>query len=262
MWRRKNDVHKQITSDVAHLLKDSKESLVTEALSNDRKKELKVVEEIHNEFDSAADQLLKEAQKILAEVDVPDDESAQKLAVLGFTSVPVVIQERNRKHTLEENKARVEVMEKYKKLYPYNNFITLGQVNEICRKYNLVCGTIDRYRGSIPKKNIDEMVAFKARPEDTYNIRFWRQTARAYTDDVFSNADTHPITETFGLEYHLTRVKWYICAPEADMNINWNEVVDKGIIKQVAPPDPIVLHYVKDGFLIVTKWGPEANIDI
>ncbi len=54
-----------------------------------------------------------------------------------------------------------------------------------------------------------------------------------------------------------TKVPLYICAPKADMNIEGK--IMKGVFATNPVPDPIVLHYVDDGFLILSKWGLEGQ---
>jgi hypothetical protein len=52
-------------------------------------------------------------------------------------------------------------------------------------------------------------------------------------------------------------VPFFICAPKKDMSAEGMKLTGSFLTKDL--PDPIVLHFVKDGFLVVSKWGLEGE---
>ena len=125
-----------------------------------------VIEQIHREFNSAGEELLKQANEILEEASNQDFDKADKLAKFGFKSVPELKEKREIKKRAEISKKQAELIRYYKREYPLNNFITEEQVKEICDKYNLVHGDVSRFKGFVPKKNLDEIEKFKVKEED------------------------------------------------------------------------------------------------
>ena len=109
--------------------------------------------------------------------------------------------------------------------YPFNKFITKAQVQDICKKYGLVFGKTEWYVGDIPEKNQLEIADFQVRDQDKTGNRDIMIVA---TKDEF---------DTKGL----------------NLSDGWE-------LKEL-PKDPIVLYPVFGGYLIVSKWGVEADID-
>jgi hypothetical protein len=60
--------------------------------------------------------------------------------------------------------------------YPQNNFVTERQVEQICKKYNLVVGPSILFTGNIPAKNQREIDAFKLKNTDglVHGLDVWR----------------------------------------------------------------------------------------
>lgn len=251
---------------------------------------LKIVEQIHNEFDTAADKALKEANEILSKPTEFDHEKLDLMNKLGFNNGANLRERQIVKKEKDDARYKAEIVKKYTDKYPNNKFIFFDQVINICSKYNLVCGEVYSYKGDVPMKNLKEIDAFSPGKEDIYyyeinrlnNFNEERNAFNKYIivrnqnfieefrnkiklDNTYSIGNTSEISEhqiyikSKDYYYEYNKVPLYICAPEADMNIRQNQYIENGIIKTNIP-DPIVLHYVKEGFLIVSKWGPEANI--
>lgn len=125
-----------------------------------------IIEQIHREFNTAGDELLAQANAILEKAEGEDFSKAEKLAKFGFKSVPELKEKREIKKRAEISKKQAELIRYYKREYPLNNFITEEQVKEICDKYNLVHGDVSRFKGFVPKKNLDEIEKFKVKEED------------------------------------------------------------------------------------------------
>lgn len=179
-----------------------------------------VIQEIHGKFDSSTNQLLEQATKIINEGNTV--EKAVRLKEVGFGKAKEVREnELNIKiRTLAEQTAKI--VDYYSRKYPLYKFITMDQVMDIAKKYDLVLGDTSDYMGFIPEKNLAEIEKFKINEED-------------------KRLDN----STIG--------KLKIVAPVKDFDMR-GKMVRGRIIE-----DPIVLQEVRYGFLIVTKWGNEAS---
>lgn len=126
----------------------------------------KEVEEIHNEFDTACDKLLVQANDIIKEAESKDISKINRLESLGFTNVKQVTEIKPILEKSELSKEQVKLIQDYKVRYPNNKFITEEQVKQICHKYNLVCGPVNRFKGFVPENNLRDVEKFKLRKED------------------------------------------------------------------------------------------------
>ena len=219
-----------------------------------------VIEKIHYEFDSASERLLKEAKEIIARN--KDADKGERLKKIGFGSAAPVVQS-------EENKQKEKLanqIEYYQTWYPNNKFITESEVKRICEKYGLLFGESRQYKGDIPEKNLIEIENFKLRDEE----KIKRTNYDDYQEHYFT-------TQRFGglgqsilgaprqtqIEYnppkeirtYLSTPSFKICAPEKDFDTRYMTVVDGYKLQY----DPIVMQPVKDGYLIVSKWGLEGQ---
>lgn len=192
-----------------------------------------IVEEIHNEFNTVGERILQVAKQ-WTEEPTPEQKAeidkVKRLKKLGFTKAAntqdVKLQNIiNKVETAE--KLAADVMY-YQRLYPLNRFITETAIEIICKKYNLIFGGSDRYKGDIPEKNLIEIENFKMNSNDD------RNSGR-------------------GMDMS-------ICAPQSDMIIKSFEKVEGHKIVNV--PDPVVLQKVDGGYLIVSAWGEEAEDDM
>jgi hypothetical protein len=125
--------------------------------------------EIHEKFNTASDVLLAEAKKILATAVVIDEDKVDRLNALGFSRSNDVVKGHDDKLQKEEARANAELISKYRFKYPTSKFITENQVKEICKKYGLLLGTVDKFTGFVPEKNLKEIEAFK--PIDAEDAR-------------------------------------------------------------------------------------------
>jgi len=210
-----------------------------------------LVQEIHNDFDNASDFLLQEAKKFLQQEDYMEG-----LRKLGFEKVPEV-QEYEKKKTM---KRMVETTLYYKERYPFHKFIIEDMVKTICDKYDLYCGQSFNFVGSIPDKNIKEILDFKLkdedRPESNDGVFFsWgsgsEDFSRLFLLDGKWNENK---IESRGSKHVFLR----ICADKSQFDLSNITIIDG--YKLI--PDPIVLQPVKGGYLVVTKWGNEASDEI
>jgi len=204
------------------------------------------VEKIHNEFFTAGDKLIKAAKAIIAK-GILETSNAPKLIALGFTQC----QEVKKYQSVEALRNHGLLAEEYAQKYPLNKFITRKQVDQICKKYKLLLGSVSIYKGCIPTKSIQEILSFKVDESDLEESLFGFQ--------LFSWNLLIPggITKTEEPKPQDNKIRsMSICAPKTMMNMEGQKIVGNEIV----PKDPIVLHPVKGGFLIVAAWGgPEAS---
>lgn len=248
------------------------------------------IEQIHREFNTASETLLKEAKLIIANRQA-SAEKAERLKAAGFSQANEVVANKDFFLTKET----VEYIEYYQQKYPFNKFITRDQVLAINKKYNLVAAPVDRYKGFVPDKNLRQIEAFKVDEKDiaenliqikkfTYNYDSQKERQerlrKMYPDlllpksevwfattTVYAMAGDRTITDNWvdlsSYEEIDNRNK-IICAPLKDMDIDGLKKKDSifSMFKTVHVPDPVVLQPVKGGYLIITAWGDEASDEI
>jgi len=271
--------------------KETVEVLETETVKSKYPKE---VEEIHNEFGRAAEDLLVEAREIIKNADTVNAAKISRLEKLGFIQCKEVIETKPIIQKATNSKELVELIKYYSSTYPKNKFITLSQVEDICKKYNLVCGDISRFKGFVPEQNLQEIEKFSLKPKDASTIigelrdgtittmanahiyssdgRYWHiypKGSTEYSDHAFQSGDgidfySGDRNDKFKMK-HLGDVRFTvvsnrmkICAPVKDMDLSNSTLMDGfRIVKHI--PDPIVLQPVNGGYLMVTAWGDEAK---
>lgn len=199
-----------------------------------------VVHEIHREFMTGGDKLLAQAMEALIVVDAKE-KKASILEKIGFTSTEEYLKRGDVETLKRLEKRRAEIVLYYKKHYPKHKFITEEVVDDICKKYNLVYGSTEFYKGFVPYENAKDMSAF---------FRVVRKK------DI-------PVVKQrsgfFSLPVHRSLADClFIAAPEKDFDKNKADIRGFRAVKKT-PPDPIVLFTVNHGFLVVTAWGDEAS---
>jgi len=187
--------------------------------------EQKLIGEIHEDFDTAGQKLIDHAKQILSEKTVIDKEAIyDKLEEIGFHNVSEIAQYRQKKEAIDRAKFVKNKIQYYKRKYPGYKFITRKQVVDICKKYGLVFGKANYYVGEIPDKNKMEIAGFELKEKNVHDKTFMIVATKSEFD-----------VERFNLEV------------TGDL-----ELRDK---------DPIVLAPVEHGFIVVSKWGKEENIE-
>jgi hypothetical protein len=211
---------------------------------------------IHNEFNTASERLLKEAQAIANSVDSATLEKGKRLQKLGFTLTPEAAKKAELEKREKENKIDLSNATYYHQHYPHNKFIIEEQVKAICEKYGLVHGPVSRYKGFVPEKNLKQMEDFKLREEDSpYVIARWSE-GNQYWAGVKKVSkeewDASTLAEPDG-KYHYRPFE--ICAPQKDFDLRNMRIAGH----KITVPDPVVLQPVVGGYLIVSAWGDEAS---
>lgn len=229
-----------------------------------------VIEKIHNEFETASDKALSEANAILSGIKNIPREKAELMRKLGFFNANEVHKADQQDAIIDRSRNRAEIINEYSEKYPQYKFIFWDQVEAICVKYNLLCGTSGLYKGDIPYKNLEEINNFKVEPEDRWyvntNRREWGEdnyTVSSRHNWINEPKSSYTIAAGGGLvtrEVYNSTVPFFICAPEKDMDTEGYK--KSGTFLERNIPDPIVLHPMPDGALIVSKWGLEADDEI
>ena len=218
-----------------------------------------LIEQIHKEFECAGEKLLAEAVSILDEIEKHNFSKGELLKELGFTSAQECVEIESFNKKKEETELNARMVREYSFKYPNNKFITEEMVKEICNKYNLVCGDVDLYKGFVPEKNLREIAKFKIKEEDIQHARIIRGSIKYISKKDYDHAISNPYLRSHALidiSYQkLTKLK--ICAPIKDMETKDMELDGVHLKKHI--PDPIVLHHVNNGYLILTAWGEEAS---
>lgn len=212
------------------------------------------VQKIHKEFNTAGENLVRSAKAIIAK-GLVNDADAQRLSDLGFSQCKNIKQQSDRRAICR----RGLLAEEYSIKYPLYKFIDLDSVNKICTKYKLLFGASSKYIGKIPAKNAAEILAFKVKDEDLnekIDMDWWvigglglyeSMMGRATKKEEKKKAVTHDRS-------------FLICAPKKMMDLSNADIQGNTIVDRVS--DPVVLHPVKGGYLIVTAWGDEASDEI
>jgi hypothetical protein len=116
--------------------------------------------EIHKAFNNAGEQILREAEQKRSERKPINTFKINLLKKLGFNQVSEVTEHDKVVSDIEMSDKLVDKIHQYKVKYPNHKFITPKQVTEICKKWNLVEATIDKYKGFVPEKNLMEISRF------------------------------------------------------------------------------------------------------
>lgn len=243
-----------------------------------------IIEEIHNSFYTEVDKLLAES-KISKSLDTDKQDLIDKctrLKNLGFTNTKEVKEaelEIKRIEALKienENKTSlIQAINYFSFKYPHYKFITEDSVKKICEKYNLIYGTIDRYIGTVPSKNLKQMEDFYIKDVDKAAISYSEIFGMGRIIDIkyHSVSDMNKVGNTnqrynhgFGGSIdHNEICPLEIAAPLSDFNMEKYEVKNFKLSK-IEIPDPVVLQPVvynnQKYYLIVTAWGLESEDEL
>lgn len=253
----------------------------------------KVVQDIHREFLTAGDELLKVVEGMLNEHTEAHNQKIQRLQNVGFTEVPEV----KKWNKVSVSYEFANLIQSYKIRYA-NKFITDEQVKAICKKYNLICAPVSRFKGFVPDVNLRQIESFKLQEKDKNSLmvkitRAWHTGAahdfiiRSLGARWIHRQLKQPLipVDSPNLSWHgdklfsvsvgdrescyvdswkiFDNTKLLICAPKKDMDVRGLQQIN-GVFQELGffkaeYPDPVVLQPCKGGYLIVTAWGDEAS---
>ncbi len=218
-----------------------------------------IIAEIHESFDTASEKLLNDAKAILS--GSYDIDKGKRLKEIGFVSAKKAVEATEIITQKEKNEYLAKQIEYYQLHYPNNKFITEGKVKEICQKYGLLCGEVKYYISDVPEKNLAEIESFKLREDDYLKITNFNQPYESgiiWGHHERGNWGWSFVQRPTEEKYHITLPAFTICASVKDFDTK-NMRIEDGYKLELNLPDPIVLQPVKDGYLIVSKWGLEAE---
>lgn len=248
---------------------------------------IELVEEIHNEFDSASQNILDEAQKILDGASDKLIEKAKRMQRIGFSNSREV--KALNALSQQVNEPLINKIKSYQAQYKMK-FITEEAVDKICDKYNLIGVPISNFTGTIPEKNLKEIedcpvIAHSDRRRDKIKIlKCWSQKnlffQGLYAAHIHAKHHKEYFDENDLMDEGLLQDKdgtniwiekyetikaesFMICCNKEDANISGLKKIGNKFMNamKVTVPDPVILKPVDGGYLIVTKWGAEENIE-
>lgn len=258
-----------------------------------------IIEQIHNDFDSAHIKLLDEAKKIISKESeqlTKEEQRIIRLKTIGFTQALSVNQTVQKVNLSVKNKEQADLIQYYQQTYPFLQFITESEINRICNKYNLIHAPVSHYTGDVPEKNLIDIENAQPLKFEDKNLNisriiiddFWsdcpRQLKQFLKDTVIQttkelnkipiDSDIESLirqagyTGDFGQFIyrtgHIETIDYngfFICAPKSSFNLKGLDKRKLGYfsILRTEIKDPVVFRYVKGGCQIITKWGLEAS---
>lgn len=265
------------------------------------------VEEIHAEFDSAEERVINECENLLKEIQIPleskIESKANNLKSLGFINVETIkqaelISKRNNelKSKIALTETQVNTIKELKLKYPLEKFITVDELNRICKKYNLMYAPVKNYIKDVPEKNVNDMMKMKPLAEEDKcpskniltSITFFpnhTEDYRRYVLDLFyckefpydkvTEINMRELCETFKgtrgdifyfNEATIRKVNkkgLFISAPKSHFDLtNLSKESEFGFydVEEVTVKDPVVFEFCKNDIVrICTKWGTEDD---
>lgn len=168
----------------------SKEKQSTEVAVIEKpiRKYSKEIEQVHHEFEIASELLYAEAVEILTNNKINNPDKINRLRDLGFCAVKEVVEVAEKEEKTKLSQQTIDFIQKYKREYPLNKFITIEQVETICGKYGLAYGEIARFYGFVPEKNLKDIEQFSSK------YKFKSATFIPYSSDRRYDGEKHIIS--------------------------------------------------------------------
>lgn len=222
---------------------------------------IKIIQEIHDSYDSSVEVLLKEAKTILENSSKRDAELSQRLTSLGFFNSKKAVAGKKVADEMNAALKLSHLISKYQQKYPFYKFITMDMVKKINEKYGLVCVPSHLYTGDIPIKNIEEIERFRCDEVDkTFSIEIHIGKYDTTTNFLSKKECDKIQNDLIDGSVLVTEEPFYISCPPSDAQLGREyRISGTFAVKMEKIEDPIVLKPVVGGFLIVSKWGLEGN---
>jgi uncharacterized protein YdhG (YjbR/CyaY superfamily) len=235
------------------------------------KTEEEIIQEIHDSFDTAQDRLLQSALNVLEDPEISNWEDTIKLAqryqAIGFNNIPISKKAVRVENKIKFSREQAERIIYYKNTYPFLKFLTTEELDSICKKYDLIHASVEKYINNVPEKNlIDIENAQPLKDSDVYDL-YSKNRAKEAKDrlsEIYTEVKIHHTD--FRIIDSLQRqsqdneknTMLYIAAPKSHFNLD-GMVKDGEFGYKQEVKDPIVFRYVKGGIQVLTKWGLEAS---
>lgn len=195
------------------------------------------------DFAEAADVWALEMQKELEKLNHQDSEVAEKLRSLGFTEVPEIRAVSDKARTANELKGQIKNIKTAQGSYKGYVFVPKKQMDEILKKYGLMMGEVNHYKGNIPRENMQAIVEFS----NKYEVGI-RPRSRSRDDKPCLTILAPPSMFTSEAQKSALATG-YQAVPNPDPAVCL-EIIDPDWYWRTMPL----------GFVIVTTWGAEKDI--
>jgi len=208
---------------------------------------------IHDEFATIVEQLpamselaSQKADALLEELEKNNLAKIKRLELLGMQNVQQVKDAKKSRQTMDDakmgadyGKMLCETLAYMKHTYPQFKVITLRQIEDVCKKYQLLFGNLARFTGFIPEANLKDVENL------VENNPFIKEDRHTYEDYDLQTVQPGTIGQVLK-----------IAAPEKDMDTR-NATLKDGFM---LIDDPVIFYPLRNGFYaIITAWGDEAS---
>ena len=212
------------------------------------------IQEIHHHVDMSSEKALAEAMAILESNTSKAVEKGERLIRFGFHSTKESIEYREYHESIKAAKKRKELIRLYSEKFPTHKFILEDQANIVLEKYNLYIGGVDLFNGFVPQRNLQEIEKFVS----YYDLNeYFVSSNGAYSNWLPITKDEYEKGVRTNPDRYCTYSNTlYIMAPENQFTYRPGQARKQG---RHIIDDPIVLHWVDGGYIIITAWGDEAS---
>ncbi len=114
----------------------------------------KIVQKIHNDFYNSHQELLDEYHRLEEHTDPADKLKTALLKQAGFK----ITKDQVKKEA--KPKYSFSVLNTAMELFGQHKFISIAQVDQLCKKYSLLCLPIENFTGFVPNKNLSDITEF------------------------------------------------------------------------------------------------------
>ena len=245
----------------------------------------KLIDEIHNEFDTAPQRILEQALDIInkesnSKIELQSNivEKAVRLKLLGFEKNALVYNLSHTEREIKKSEGLIDMnaemahrVKYYTSTYPFLKFLPESELDRICDKYGLVYAPVKHYKMPVPEKNLKEIEdAQRLNPSDeqrnlvTYKFvnqysgkqGDFNKVVELFGGDTFTTEELERIhIKYFGeiIKYRLPDTFWY-----------YGYLASKGkitnpVIKEAFIADSIETTYDRTGLFIA---APKEHFDL
>lgn len=245
----------------------------------------RLIDEIHNEFDTAPDRILQQALDIIntennVKVELQNNivEKALRLKTLGFEKNALVHNLTHTEREIKKSEGLIDMnaemahrVKYYTSTYPFLKFLPETELDRICDKYGLVYAPVKHYKMPVPEKNLQEienaqrlkssdeqanLVTYQFVPKYESSRSEFNKLVKLFGGDTFTEEQLKEIHLTYFGElngHRLSDTFWYY-GYLAERGKVTNPVITKAFIA-----DAIETTYDRTGLFIA---APKEHFDL